>query len=40
MGTAYRLHDSLYQLNTDFMLDPLRSDPRFATLAKKVGLPQ
>jgi hypothetical protein len=40
LDTAYHEHDSMYQLNTDFMLDPIRSDPRFAALVKKVGLPQ
>ena len=40
LDTAYREHDLVYQLNTDFMLDPIRSDPRFAALVKKVGLPQ
>jgi eukaryotic-like serine/threonine-protein kinase len=40
-NTAYQEHDThLISLNTDFTLDPIRSDPRFAELVRKVGLPQ
>jgi serine/threonine protein kinase/TolB-like protein len=41
LNTAYQERDSsLEGLKTDFLLDPIRSDPRFAELVRKVGLPQ
>ncbi len=41
LNTAYQEHDRLLpELKTYFFLDSLRSDPRFAELARKVGLPQ
>jgi hypothetical protein len=41
LNTAYQERDDgLINLKTDFLLDPLRSDPRFAELVQKVGLPQ
>jgi len=41
LSTAYQERDWLLaSLKTDFLLDPLHSDPRFAELVQKVGLPQ
>jgi TolB-like protein/DNA-binding winged helix-turn-helix (wHTH) protein len=41
LNTAYQERDwLLISLNTNFRLDSLRSDPRFADLVRKVGLPQ
>ena len=39
--TAYKERDfDLLGLRTDFSLDPIHSDPRFAEVVRKVGLPQ
>jgi len=41
LNIAYQERDFyLIGLKTDFLLDPLHSDPRFAELVRKVGLPQ
>jgi adenylate cyclase len=41
LNTAFEEHDEdLLGLKTDSSFDPIRSDPRFAELVRKVGLPQ
>ncbi len=41
LNTAYQEHDtSLVGLRTDFTMDSLRSDPRYADLVRRIGLPQ
>jgi TolB-like protein len=41
LNTAYQERErGLTNLQTDFRLDPLRSDPRFSELVRKIGLPQ
>ena len=41
LNTAYQERDWwLVGLKTNFLFDPIRSDPRFAELVRKVGLPQ
>jgi hypothetical protein len=41
LNVAYQeRNDGLISLKIEFALDPLRSDPRFAELVRKVGLPQ
>jgi tetratricopeptide (TPR) repeat protein len=41
LNSAYQERDALLEnLKTDFLLDATRSDPRFAELVRKVGLPQ
>jgi TolB-like protein/Tfp pilus assembly protein PilF len=41
LNIAYEERDGgLVALKTDFLLNPLRPDPRFAELVRKVGLPQ
>ena len=41
LNTAYQERDrGLIRLKTDDLLEPIRSDPRFGELVRKVGLPQ
>jgi len=41
LNTAYQERDSsLINLRTDFTMDSLRSDPRYAELVRKIGFPQ
>jgi hypothetical protein len=41
LNAAYQERDiGLLGLKTDFLLDPVRSDLRFAELVSRVGLPQ
>ena len=41
LNIAFQEHNrGLIRLKTDFLMDSLRSDPRFAELVSKVGLPQ
>ncbi len=40
LNVAYQERDGLIALRTDFTFDSLRSDPRYAELVRKVGLPQ
>ena len=41
LNTACQEHTpNLEQLRTDFALDSLHSDPRYAELVRKIGFPQ
>jgi hypothetical protein len=40
LNTAFQEHDQgLLGMKTDSSFDPIRSDPRFVELMRKVGLP-
>jgi len=40
LDAAYQERDLMMRLKADFLLDSLRSNPRFAELVRKVGLPE
>jgi tetratricopeptide (TPR) repeat protein len=41
LNTAYQEHDiNLVTIRTDFTMDSLRSDPRYAELLRKIGFPR
>jgi serine/threonine protein kinase/Tfp pilus assembly protein PilF len=40
LNTAYQEHFLVFGLRTDFTFDSLHSDPRYAELVRKIGLPQ
>jgi serine/threonine protein kinase/TolB-like protein len=41
LNIAYQEHSpEMVALKTDFLIDPIRSDPRFAELVRKMGLPR
>lgn len=41
LNTAYQAHDpEVEHRRTDFALDSLHSDPRYAELVRKIGFPQ